>query len=84
LRRLQANQPHNEPLRINLAYLEKRQAHMVESANKNVVEARFKGAGMHWQRTHIDPLLALRSIVCSDRWDEAWPQIETRLRTQAY
>ena len=23
---------------------------MVESANKNVVEARLKGAGMHWQR----------------------------------
>ena len=99
LRRLQADQPHNEPLRSNLAYLEKRQAHMaypqfiqqgwpigsgmVESANKNVVEARLKGAGMHWQRTHVDPLLALRNIVCCDRWDEAWPQIETRLRSQA-
>ncbi len=100
LRQLQNCHPQNEPLRINLAYLEKRQAQMgyplfvqqgwpigsgmVESANKIVVEARLKGAGMHWQRTHVNPLLALRNILCSDRWDEVWPQIETRLRTQTF
>ncbi len=33
----------------------------VESANKLVVEARLKGAGMHWARPNVDPLLALRS-----------------------
>ena len=83
----------------NLAYLEKRVAQMqypafraagwpigdgvVESANKLLVEARLKGSGMHWARPHVDPLLALRTIVCSDRWDEAWPQIVTTLRQQA-
>ncbi len=45
---------------------------MVESANKNVVEARLKGAGMHWQRTHVNPMLALRNAVCNDRWQEMW------------
>ena len=81
-----------------LAYLEKRRAHMqypmfraagwpigdgaVESGNKLVVEARLKGSGMHWARAHVDPLLALRNIVCSDRWDEAWPQIVRTLRQQ--
>ena len=45
---------------------------VVESANKLVVEARLKGSGMHWARPNVNPLLALRSAVCSDRWAEAW------------
>lgn len=81
-----------------LAYFEKRQAQLcyaafqeqgypigsgiVESANKLVVEARLKGAGMHWAPEHVDPMVALRTIVCADRWDEAWPQICDRLRQQ--
>lgn len=52
----------------------------VESGNKVVVEARLKGAGMHWARPHVNPLLALRNILCSDRWAEDWPQIATRVR----
>lgn len=82
-----------------LAYLEKREAQLayptfqaedwpigsgaVESANKLVVEARLKGAGMRWAEEQVNPMLALRNIVCSDRWAEAWPQIATRLRQQA-
>ena len=54
----------------------------VESANKLVVEARLKGSGMHWAREHVDPMVALRNIACSDRWEEAWPQIKERLRQQ--
>ncbi len=54
----------------------------VESGNKLVVEARLKGAGMHWAPQHVDPMLALRNIACSDRWDEAWPEIAQRLRQQ--
>jgi hypothetical protein len=45
---------------------------MVESANKNVVEARLKGTGMHWERKHVNPMLALRNAVCNDRWKEMW------------
>lgn len=91
--------PDSEPLRIHLAYLEKRQSQMdypaftgdgwpigsgcVESANKLVVEARLKGAGMHWHRRNVNPLLALRNVVCNDQWDEAWTLIEDRLRTSA-
>jgi len=54
----------------------------VESANKLVVEARLKGAGMHWAPAHVNPMLALRNVVCNDRWEEAWPQIVTELRRQ--
>ncbi len=86
-------------MREALAYLEKRASQMqygqfsqqgwpigsgaVESANKLVVEARLKGSGMHWARGHVNPMLGLRNIVCSDRWQETWPQIETYLRKQA-
>jgi hypothetical protein len=99
VRRLVAAQPESTDLTTQLAYLEKRTAHMqyptflaagwpigdgaVESGNKLVVEARLKGSGMHWARPHVDPMLALRNIVCSDRWDEAWSQIVSTLRQQA-
>lgn len=75
-----------------LAYLEKREAQMdyphflaeqwpigsgsVESANKLVVEERLKGAGMHWAEQNVNPMLALRNAICSDRWEEVWMQIE--------
>jgi hypothetical protein len=52
----------------------------VESANKLVVERRLKGAGMHWARAHVNPLVALRALACSDRWAEAWPQIAQHVR----
>lgn len=48
---------------------------MVESANKVVVEARLKGAGMHWQASHVNPMLTLRNAVCNDRWQETWQLI---------
>ena len=83
-------------IRGSLEYLEKRQEQIryadfqamgypigsgaVESANKLVVEARLKGSGMHWARAHVNPMVALRTIVCSDRWEEAWPQISQRIR----
>lgn len=75
-------------VREHLGYLRKREAlmqypqfqrqgwpigsGMVESANKLVVEARLKGAGMHWERSHVNPLLALRNGVCNQRWQETW------------
>jgi hypothetical protein len=71
-----------------LAYLQKREAHMqyptyqaagwpigsgsVESANKVVVEARLKGAGMRWGRQNVNPMLVLRNAVCNRQWHETW------------
>ena len=56
---------------------------IVEGATKIVVEDRLKGSGMHWAPLSVDPMLALRTIVCADRWEEAWPQISARLRADA-
>lgn len=53
---------------------------IVESANRTVVQARLKGPGMHWAPSSINPLLALRSAVCSNRWPETWPAIAGQLR----
>jgi len=98
-RDLQQQHPDAQAITSNLAYLEKRkdqlqyprfQAHgwpigsgIVESGNKLVVEVRLKGAGMHWDETHVNPILAIRNIICSDRWKEEWPKIEARLCQKA-
>lgn len=55
----------------------------VESANKLVVEARLKRAGMHWQSTHVNPMVALRNVVCSERWASVWPQVVAMRRAEA-
>ena len=71
-----------------VTYLQKREAHMqyptyqavgwpigsgsVESANKLVVEARLKGAGMRWGRQNVHLMLVLRNAVCNREWKQAW------------
>lgn len=96
---LKEQHPNLEIIAENLNYLGKRQAQMqypqfqaqgwpigsgmVESGNKLVVEARMKGAGMHWERPNVDPMLGLRNIICSDRWTPEWPVIVDQLRRQA-
>jgi hypothetical protein len=83
-------------VRASLGYLEKRRSMLVyawchargypigsgsvESANKLVVERRLKGAGMHWARAHVNPMVALRALACSARWVEAWPQVAQHVR----
>ncbi len=100
LHQLQDQHPDAQAVSGNLAYLKKREAQIqyprfqadgwpigsgiVESGNKLVVEARLKGSGMHWAEQHVNPMLALRNIVCSGRWKEDWPKIETHLRQYAH
>ena len=96
--KLQRKHPQEQAVSSNLAYLQKREQQIqypifqaqgwpigsgiVESGNKLVVEARLKGAGMHWAEQHVNPMLALRNIVCSNRWKEEWSKIEARIRKQ--
>lgn len=53
---------------------------IVESANKLVVEARLKGAGMHWARARVNLMLVLRNAVCNDRWREVWAASTAHIR----
>lgn len=55
---------------------------MVESAGKLVVEARMKGGGMHWASRNLNPLLALRSRLCSGQWEQTWPLIHHQWRNE--
>ncbi|MCJ7483126.1 MAG: ISKra4 family transposase, partial [Thermodesulfovibrionales bacterium] len=93
---LRNQKPALEVLQKNQAYLEKRSDHMqypryqaqhlpigsgaMENGNKVVVEAHLKGAGMHWAIPHVNPMLTLRNIFCSERWQEGWQQITITLR----
>jgi hypothetical protein len=80
-----------ETIEDSLAYLGKREAMLnypqfqkqgypigsgcVESAHKVVVQSRMKQAGMRWAEANVDPLLALRNLICNDRWSQGWQQI---------
>jgi hypothetical protein len=86
--RLTERETSQEEVREHVSYLRKRLAlmqyplfqgagwpigsGMVESANKLVVEARLKGSGMRWERTNVNPMLAMRNAVCNDRGPETW------------
>ena len=53
---------------------------IVESANKTVVATRMKGTGMRWSEAAVNPVLALRSALCSERWEEAWTAVSRSRR----
>ena len=55
---------------------------MVESANKVVVQARLKGAGMHWEPAHVNLMLTLRTTACNERWEEGWQDLLAEHQTQ--
>jgi len=98
MQKLQKKYPQDKQITGNFAYLKKREKQIqyptfqaqgwpigsgiVESGNKLVVEARLKGAGMHWAEQHVNPMLALRNIICSDRWQDEWSKIEAGIRKQ--
>ena len=45
---------------------------MVESAHKVVMQSRLKGAGMQWEPSNVNPMLALRDALRNGRWKETW------------
>jgi hypothetical protein len=47
---------------------------IVESGQKVVMQARLKGAGMHWKPENVNPMLALCCARFNSRWDEAWQE----------
>src|SRR5438128_176617 len=51
---------------------------MVAGANKVVVQAHLKASGLPWAPRHVDPRLAVRTLVGADRWDDAWPRVVRR------
>lgn len=50
----------------------------VESACKLVMQERMKQAGMRWSREGAQAMLALRSVLLSERWDEVWTTLRPK------
>jgi len=101
--RLLRDHPYIEELKQAAHYLQKREKMMqyplfraegwpigsgsVESANTHVVQSRMDGPGMHWESRNVNPMLALRTGECNDRWGETRKQafrhrLQTRLSTR--
>jgi len=97
--RLLKDHPQIEELAKDVNYLKKRKKMMnyplfrqqgwpigsgsVESANTCVVQSRLKGSGMHWEARNVNPMLALRTGECNDRWEETRNQaFRHRLKTR--
>lgn len=49
-----------------------------ESGNKVVMQRRMKQAGMRWAESSLNPLLALRNLLCNQRWGTGWHDIYQR------
>ena len=47
----------------------------VEAACKSLVKQRLCRSGMRWSRPGGQPVLALRSIIKSNRWEALWPTL---------
>jgi hypothetical protein len=52
----------------------------VESAGKNVIQARTKGAGMRWSGHGAQAVVSLRTLHRSGRWDVFWQSQPQRAR----
>lgn len=53
---------------------------IAESGNKVVMQRRMKQAGMRWAESSLNPMLALRNILCNQRWHTNWPLIYQQRR----
>ncbi len=46
-----------------------------EAAHKVVIQSRMKRAGMRWHPDQVNPMVAIRNLICNDRWQSDWPLI---------
>jgi len=56
---------------------------VVEAGCKTLVGQRFKGAGMHWSRRGLKCLLAIRTALLSNRYDQFWTWRSNKLKSAA-
>ena len=56
----------------------------VESAGKNVIQARTKGAGMRWSGAGAQAVVSLRTLHRSGRWDAFWQAQPQRARLRLF
>jgi hypothetical protein len=57
---------------------------VIESANKTLITAREKGAGMRWSRSGAQAVASLRAVQRSGRWDAFWRTQPQRRRPAVF
>lgn len=57
---------------------------IVESGHKVVMQKRMKQAGMRWAEASLNPMLALRTALCNQTWNQTWQEIEARVRQDRF
>ena len=57
---------------------------VIESANKTLITAREKGAGMRWSRSGAQAVASLRAVHRSGRWDAFWRTQPQRRRPAVF
>jgi hypothetical protein len=57
---------------------------VIESANKTLITAREKGAGMRWSRAGAQAVASLRAVQRSGRWDAFWRTQPQRRRPAVF
>ena len=60
-----------------------------EACHTYVIQQRMKQTGMRWAKDNVNSMVALRNMICNDRWDEGMSQLvdwhyeQARLRSAA-
>ena len=49
---------------------------VVEAACKTIVAQRLKGSGMHWSEQGLSHILAIRTALLSNRYDQFWRSLQ--------
>ena len=57
---------------------------VIESANKTLITAREKGAGMRWSRSGAQAVASLRAVQRSGRWEAFWRTHPQRRRAAVF
>lgn len=71
---------HNNMRRMNYAWFHTRNlpvgSGVVEAACKSIVKARMCLSGMRWSKEGGETILAIRTVIKSNRWDECWSEYQ--------
>lgn len=100
LQRQHPDHPDGEAIELAIRYLENRLSMIdyphfrrqqipigsgiVESGHKVVMQKRMKQAGMRWAESSLNPMLALRTALCNQTWNQTWQEIQARVRRDKY
>jgi hypothetical protein len=89
--------PPDSPVWVEIAFLDKHEAHLrydwfryrgrplgsgaVESAMRRVINLRLKGNGIYWREENAEAMLALRAAALTGRWEETMERVQAVMAT---